>query len=405
MFDWLTLFKKNNAEIKNNDSQIVYGEQAKNLIEKWMKLNGIEGISFDEYIKQLGLDFIDVINLESIDLNLSNPIWKNQDFMGVLCFKSKAVYTGYEEKFDLDGKSGAFVPTLGKLKKDLDINCLIYLYNNSLSAEILTNRRENGLRFKQSVKKDFTFDENMSLTETKDTVKISSLDTYYDEPRYQYEKTTDDGRIIIRVDDIKENTAINVNINGKIVDFDDVKMKSILWFPDRGDLKFFLSNILSYMVLNGEFTIKVDLVPGFSNIVYMKDKSGNITIKETNKKGNIYFTLENLQEENIFIKRLTVAYDKKRVKLDIVSTKEIDIQNLDKLVDYIYSKYDGIFGIGDCFNKISTISFKEPDDNLIRVELVEEYSGNIINSRVWSRNYQFDTDYTLENDSSMVLRK
>ena len=104
MFDWLSLFKKNTDKNVCNNSEIIYSDEAKFLIDKWMKLNGIEGISFDEYIKQLGLDYIDIINLEATNLNLSSPIWKDENFIGVLSFKSESILSGYDERFDLDGK-------------------------------------------------------------------------------------------------------------------------------------------------------------------------------------------------------------------------------------------------------------------------------------------------------------
>ena len=403
MFDWLSLFKKNTDKNVCNNSRIIYSEEAKFLIDKWMKLNGIEGISFDEYIKQLGLDYIDIINLEATNLNLSSPIWKDENFIGVLSFKSESILSGYDERFDLDGKNGSFVPTLKTLNKNMDITNTIYLYKNSLSAQISLVRRNNGLRFNHKIKKDFVLDQDNNLSEIKDVVNINSDELYYDNPRYQYEKTISEEKTYIRVDNLRDNTAFNINIDGNVIDIDDVKLKSILWYPD-GELHLMLYNILSVISIDGEFTLKLDLVPGFSNIVYIKDKDGNITIKESNKKSKIYFTLENIQEENTFTKRLTVVCDKRKINLDIVSTKEISIKNLNVLVDYIYSKYNGIFSINECFDKISSLSFSDPDDSLIQVVLTEEYNDRIMNSKVWSRKYYFDRDYTID-DSSIVLRK
>ena len=239
---------------------------------------------------------------------------------------------------------------------------------------------------------------------TGDVVNINSDELYYDNPRYQYEKTISEEKTYIRVDNLRDNTAFNINIDGNVIDIDDVKLKSILWYPD-GELHLMLYNILSVISIDGEFTLKLDLVPGFSNIVYIKDKDGNITIKESNKKSKIYFTLENIQEENTFTKRLTVVCDKKRINLDIISTNDIDITNLDKLISHIYDQYDGIYGIHECFNKISSISFKNPDDSLIRVVLTEEDSDRVIKSREWVRQYQFNDEMNIEQGSSMMLRK
>ena len=120
---------------------------------------------------------------------------------------------------------------------------------------------------------------------------------------------------------------------------------------------------------------------------------------------SVYFSFENIQEENLFTKRLTVVCDKKRINLDIISTNDIDITNLDKLISHIYDQYDGIYGIHECFNKISSISFKNPDDSLIRVVLTEEDSDRVIKSREWVRQYQFDDEMNIEQGSSMMLRK
>lgn len=404
MLEWLNKIKRNSNISQNNDSQISYSEQAKTLIEKWMKLNGINDISFDEYIKQLGLDYIDIINIDYIDLNLSDSMWDNPNFMGALCFKNNGFYSGYDVKFDLDGKNGFFVPELNKLNRSMNITNIIYLFKNSLSAKISVSRSEYGDRFKHVIHKDFDLLNDKKLNEIKEVISFKSDESYYDKPRYQYIRTTENTKSFIRVDDIRENTGINVYINGEIIEFNDKEVRGKLWFSDKNYLKSILDDLLERVIFEKEVSIKIDAIPGFDNIIYTRDKNGNVIIKETSKKRQVYFSFDNIQTENLFTKRLTVVCNKKRINLDIISTNEIEICNLNKLISHIYDLYDGIFGINECFNKISSISFKNPDDSLIRVILTEESDNNVIKSKEWSRQYRFDNS-AIESDNSMILRK
>ncbi|MBQ7790270.1 MAG: hypothetical protein IJ399_03305 [Bacilli bacterium] len=405
MFDFKNLFKNVSNETKKVYSKIEYTSEAKALIEKWMNVNGIEGISFDEYIEMLGLDYTDLINLDIHCLNLSDSMWSNPDYVGALCFKYKGIYSGYDIKFDLDDKTSPFSSDLNRLNISHNITNIIYLLKNGMGAKLIVSRSEYGDKFKHEVQKDFNLDDNKKLNEIKDTVSFISNERYYDRPRYQYTKTSENNKSFVRVDDIRENTAINVYINGQIIDFDDKVVRGKMWFSGATYLKTVLDELLENGVYDNEVSIKIEAIPGFDNLIYTRDKNGNVIIKESSKKRKVYFSFENIQEENLFTKRLTVVCDKKRINLDIISTNDIDITNLDKLISHIYDQYDGIYGIHECFNKISSISFKNPDDSLIRVVLTEEDSDRVIKSREWVRQYQFDDEMNIEQGSSMMLRK
>ena len=60
-------------------------------------------------------------------------------------------------------------------------------------------------------------DGSKNLFELKDIVSFSSDELYYDEPRYRYTNTIENRKSSIRVDNIRENTAITMVVIPPIV--------------------------------------------------------------------------------------------------------------------------------------------------------------------------------------------
>lgn len=407
MFKWLSKIRKEQkSEEKQNIVKYQSDEKTQNLIQKWLKDNNIDNKTFEEILFELGLTYPEILQLEEVSLNLSNPIWENPKYIGAL---KTLIYRRETSSVYQINENNSFKDYIAKLNSNTKLMHSIYLYRDSITSSVNYDN-DRGYRnpiLHTTITKDYSVN-NGSLEETKEKLSIYTGRLVYNRHEYEFkrEKTQEETKINSSYNKGRENSELTVSIKGKIIEMDDMEIRGYMWANNQASsLKRILDKILEYSKFEDDITIHIRRLPGAREIIYNKSKDGTITIKEVDITGIVYFNSETTKENNIYKRTISVYCNKRKVTLEITSSKEIQLEKETELLDTIYSLKNGILLAEEVFKKISSISFKNPSNYLLSVTLSEQINDKITKSKSWKRTYQFETNEELQDNDQMILKR
>lgn len=428
MFEWLL----NALNNKNNNEDVIVNEKNKMeylanfdtnlLISTWMSKNNITDLTFEEILYQLGLVYDEKLSIDKSQISISNPLWNNPDFLGVLGF------TKWCTRFNENNRSinNKFSEHLKNITSDNHIQHYIFLYNNSISTQVHYEYYDNDRgTVKCIITREYSIKKNeegkTSLEENKEIYKTNkrSNSIYSGYNSYVYDRTSTKDEINIIVSKFNSRTQedkilIKIVSNNNTV-IDEKKLMKRLWnMENNNDIFQVLEDIYNNTVAGSDYFDSIDItfVKG-KEIV--KELSYNLcdliydskVIVKTNNY-NRDCNIENYIENGLYCRKLTINKGQNVLVLKVKSTNKISLDNELKVISYLISSSWNY--ADDLFKRISDLSFSNPSNDLMSVELYNYINNKIFDKKEWKRNYQInevniENSDNLERTDSVLKRK
>lgn len=414
----------NDEEIVNKKNKMEYLSNLDTnlLISTWMSKNNITDLTFEEILYQLGLVYDEKLSLDKSKISISHPLWENPNFLGVLGF-TKWCTRYNENNKEINNK---FSEHLKNITSDNHIQHYIFLYNNSISTQVHYEYFDGTIdNVKCIITREYSVKKNEDgktfLDEKKEVYKTnrSSHSIYSGYYSYEYDRTSTKDEINITAYQFNSRTnedkiLIKIVSNNKKIIIDEKKLMKRLWDMDsKNDIFKVLEDIYNNTVdgsnyfdsiditfVSGKETVK-QLSYNLCDLIY--DTKISVKTKNYNKVCNI----ENYIENGFYCRKITINYKNNVLELKIKATDKIEIDNELKVISYLMS-YNWL-SVDGLFKRISELSFSNPSNDLMSVELSIYKDNKLFDKKEWKRNYQINEVNIVNSDNlertDLVLRR
>lgn len=426
MFEW---FKKKKEDIEEKRDTTHYISQDGNeILNLWLQLNEVNSDTFDDLIKKLDLIYPYSLSLHKKSISIADHIWEENGYIGSIEFE-KEVFPDYNatNKYSKIAVENSKQRTIVNHTLHLCKDGIIVETNYSFSD---ITREESTCRYREFFKMSKDKDNKVVFTKQKDTFNISTTSssfTYRNERSYKREQTHDNIIQITLIDNVTYGPGkVVIQLNkhkDDVLNFqDEYDFARNLWCCDFNKPGVVLKKITQYCEkynLDIPFVNISTVKEGYKvtkNLLYENYKSENqkktsIIEHQDNSKSStskrIFIHTEYENDMNCRIIEIETSNKKSMVLKAYMKGEESTIPNEEEIISYLLMEFPRITLVDQVgwdqitetyFYYISNIAFKNPSENLQKVELTRYENDKEVDSKVWKR-------HNLEEDAAVLKRK